>query len=85
MHHRGVTPKFPGELNYKISDILDQYIRDCGLSYTVLNEIVGVLECAKLEVYRRIAVPYEDIKLHDNGEVYGTAVTELKLKGVKFG
>ena len=57
-------PLFPGELNYIITSVLDQYIQATGLSYTTLNEMVGVLECAKMELYRRIAVPYEDKKLN---------------------
>ena len=32
--------------------------------------MVGVLECAKLELYRRMAAPYEDEKIEDNGDVY---------------
>jgi len=31
---------------------------------------VGVLECAKLELYRRIAAPYEDEKIVETGDVY---------------
>ena len=31
---------------------------------------MGVLECAKLEAYRRIAVPYEDSKVVANGDLY---------------
>jgi hypothetical protein len=70
-----LIPLRPGELNYKISTILDGYIRDSGLSYTTLNEIIGVLECAKMELYRRVAVPYEDVKLWNNGEVYHNAMS----------
>lgn len=73
-----LLPHFPGELNYKISSIIDQYIEDCSLSYTVLNEVIGVLECIKLEIYRRIVAPYEDNKLHDNGEVYRHAVKSIQ-------
>jgi hypothetical protein len=53
------------ELNYAISTLVDQYITNrCGLKYGAINEVIGVLECAKLELYRRIAAPYED------GDVY---------------
>jgi hypothetical protein len=38
--------------------------------YAHLNEAIGVLECAKLELYRRIAAPYEDRKMGETGEVY---------------
>ncbi len=70
-------PMFPGELNYIISSIIDQYIEKTGLSYTTLNEIIGVLECAKMELYRRIAAPYEDKKLSENGEVYHFTMKKL--------
>ena len=29
-----------------------------------------MLECAKLELYRRVAAPYEDEKIDQNGDVY---------------
>ena len=40
------------------------------VEYARINELIGVLECAKLELYRRIAVPYEDTKIAENGDVY---------------
>ena len=60
----------PGKLNYKITDLIDIYIFNKGLSYQTINDIVGALEGAKLEFYRRIAVPYENNKLSINGDVY---------------
>ena len=39
--------------------------------YAHLNEAIGVLECAKLELYRRVAAPYEDGKRAETGDVYG--------------
>ena len=60
-----------GELNYCITKLIDHYISaHGGTSYKNINEVVGVLECAKLEIYRRIAAPYEDIKIAENGDVY---------------
>lgn len=59
----------PGELNYFLTIICQSYICDKGYSYTNINEVVGVLECAKLELYRRIASPYEDKKILENGDV----------------
>lgn len=64
------NPEIPGELNYVISTIIDQYLLDYGVDYTIINEVIGVLECAKLELYRRVAAPYEDQKCFDNGDVY---------------
>ena len=60
----------PGELNYFISTLLNWYINEKGKNYSTLNEVIGVLECAKLELYRRIAAPYEDSKIQQNGDVY---------------
>lgn len=63
-------PMNAGELNFKITKLLDNYLYHHGLSYTTMNEIVGVLECAKLEFYRRIASPYEEKKIRENGDVF---------------
>jgi hypothetical protein len=41
-----------------------------GLSYKSINDVIGVLECVKQEFYRRIAVPYEDKKIEQNGDIY---------------
>ena len=40
------------------------------LKYSEINSVIGVLECAKMELYRRIAAPYEDKKCEENGDVY---------------
>lgn len=64
----------PGELNFLITSIVDKYLTDNGLNYNAINNAVGALECAKLELYRRIAVPYEDKKIRENGDVYVTKV-----------
>lgn len=69
---QGVTfnAQTPGELNYQITRLVDNYIARNGLSYTTIDIVVGALECAKLEFYRRIAAPYEDRKIAENGDVY---------------
>jgi len=59
-----------GELNYTISSLVLSYLMRKGVNYKHINEVIGVLECAKLEMYRRIAVPYEDGKIDDNGDIY---------------
>lgn len=60
----------PGELNYLFSALASNYIETKGLSYQTINDIVGALEGAKCEFYRRIAIPYENIKIKENGDVY---------------
>ena len=60
-----------GRLNYVISSMVGAILKnDRLLSYTRLNELIGVLECAKMELYRRVAAPYEDDKSRLNGDVY---------------
>tara|TARA_Y100001963_G_scaffold90692_1_gene125028 strand:- start:776 stop:1051 length:276 start_codon:yes stop_codon:yes gene_type:complete len=59
-----------GVLNYCISALLNEVLKTNGISYRNINELIGVLECAKLELYRRVASPYEDEKIQSNGDVY---------------
>lgn len=66
----GSDPVTPGELNYLITEYCLGYLERKGTSYTNLNEIVGVLECAKQEFYRRAVSPYEDEKIKENGDIY---------------
>ena len=71
---RGAAPQNAGELNYVITRCVDEYLIQKGsLRYANINEVIGVLECAKLELYRRIAVPYEDGKKEASGDVYKIA------------
>lgn len=67
----GGKPTTAGELNYAITKIADEYLLSKGpLRYVHLNEVLGAIECAKLELYRRLAVPYEDAKIAAAGDVY---------------
>jgi len=59
-----------GELNYMITVELVEYLDRKGLSYQVINDILGALEGAKLEFYRRVAVPFEQDKCVLNGDVF---------------
>lgn len=64
-------PITAGELNYYITKTVDKYIKFNGKYYQTFNEVIGVLECAKLELYRRVIALYEDQKKEENGDVYG--------------
>jgi hypothetical protein len=71
----GAVPENAGELNYALTRLVDAYLAraaktDGRLRYAHVNEAIGVLECAKLELYRRIAAPYEDEKIAESGDVY---------------
>jgi len=60
----------PGELNFVFSDMIQDYLTTQGTSYQTINDIIGALEGAKLEFYRRVVVPYEVMKIQKNGDVY---------------
>jgi hypothetical protein len=59
-----------GELNWEISELIKRYIVIHGNSYITYNDVVGALECAKQEFYRRVLIPYEEIKIKTNGDIY---------------
>jgi len=59
-----------GELNFAISKIIAVYLSNNGTQYRTINDILGALEGAKLEFYRRVAVPYEERKIEENGDIY---------------
>jgi hypothetical protein len=63
-----LEPVDEGQLNYVISTICQSYLKTKGVNYANINAVVGVLECAKLEIYRRIASHYEDNKINTNGD-----------------
>lgn len=58
----------PGELNYIVSRIVRAWLGEAP-RYVDFNEVIGALECAKLEVYRRRVAPYEERKCLENGDV----------------
>lgn len=68
----GRIARKPGELNYLMSQLIRQYLGMHGptVGYTTYNEVIGVLECLKLEVYARLVRPYEDKKISENGDVF---------------
>lgn len=67
----GGVPTSKGELNYCITKLLVEYFRREGQGYSAINDCLGACEGAKLEFYGRIAVPYEQRKMMENGDVYG--------------
>jgi len=63
-----------GEMNFIISNIINTYINktktENTFNYNVCNNLIGVLECAKLELYRKVVANYEDKKILENGDLY---------------
>jgi hypothetical protein len=63
------SPCTPGELNYALTKVVNDYWK-VNQNYQAINDVLGALEGAKLEFYRRVAAPYEDKKMKENGDVY---------------
>lgn len=65
-------PESAGELNYCITMLVMEYLEKHwkGVSYAAINDIMGAMTSAQLEFYRRVAVPYEEKKLIENGDVF---------------
>ena len=66
----GKVPLNCGELNYDFTQMIKAYVFIKGESYQTYNDILGALEGAKLELYRRKIAPYENNKIQENGDVY---------------
>ncbi len=56
-----------GLLNFALTEIMNETFPNA--RYTDFNEIIGFLECCKLEYYRKKIGPYEDVKEAENGPV----------------
>lgn len=56
-----------GRINYCFSRIVGGLMGNA--SYTKVAMITGVLENIKQEFYRRVAEPYEDKKILENGDI----------------
>ena len=62
-------PGKAGELNYILTKIVLWWLGK-EPNYERYNAAVGALECAKIELYRRMIAPYEDKKKEENGDVF---------------
>lgn len=58
-----------GELNFILTTLVGQYVIEKGLCYRNINDVMGALQGCLLEFYRRVAAPYEDKKIEENGDV----------------
>lgn len=61
-----------GVLNYVFSNLLDTVpeLKNEGTwNYDSINAAIGVLECCKLELYRRLGAEKEDAAIKKNGDI----------------
>ena len=66
-------PLTPGQFVYLIYQIAQWQASfggtgDLPIGWTEASRVIADLECAKLEFYRRIIGPYEDVKIKENGD-----------------
>lgn len=66
----GNVPRTAGELNYALCTLAMDYWSCNGLSYQTINDVIGALESAKAELYRKVVQVYEDRKADANGDVF---------------
>jgi len=66
----GIAPQTPGQLTYRFTLLIVEYLRNKGIRYATFSDILGALEGTKLEFYARIVRPYENGKKKLNGDVY---------------
>lgn len=74
---------FAGSLNYTITRLMMQVIKnEAGdLRYWVIATVCGVLSNVSSEFYRRMAVPYENRMIEQNGDVDLYAEYEADMGG----
>ncbi len=58
-----------GELNYLITNLVIAYLGE-DYNYQKLNDVMGALTGANMELYRRVVADYENAKRDENGDVY---------------
>lgn len=64
-----LTPAADGELVYCIAKLVRGWL-PVEPDFQDYERAIGALECAKLELYRRMVAVYEDQKLGQNGDVF---------------
>lgn len=57
-----------GHMNYIVSMLIEK-VYGKEMRYADHNEVVGVLQCISYEFYRRKTVPYEDVKIGEEGDL----------------
>jgi hypothetical protein len=69
-----------GDLNYVATRLALKFLIGQGLNYSDLNATMGMFICAMLEMYRRVGITYENLKLKQNGDVPEYAELEAQIR-----
>ena len=67
IHKDNPAQTIDGLLNYSLTRLFNQVYSDS--RYHDFNQLIGMLECCKLEYYRKYIADYEDLKENENGKV----------------
>ncbi len=75
-----------GDLNYTVTRLVLKHLIRQGISYANFNAEMGMFLCALLEMYRRVGVIYEELKIKQNGDVpeYGDVERIVRMMGQKL-
>lgn len=70
MDEIGTEDNIEGLMNYTVTNLLDAMkVNSDHWRYKHINRVVGVLDCIKMEFYRRLAANYEDSAKETNGDL----------------
>ena len=64
----GNSPRSAGELTY-IVYAAALHLLGRAPTFSDFAAVLGAIEAAKMEIYRRIIAPYEDMKVKENGDI----------------
>jgi hypothetical protein len=59
-----------GELTYLITKLIQRYVREHGIRYATIAQVLGALQGATFDFVRRVVTPYEAAKERENGDVW---------------
>ena len=63
-------PSTAGELNFALSQNVNDFLQTSQFNYQAFNDVIGALENLKFEIQRRFLAPYEDKKIEENGDAF---------------
>jgi len=67
----GLKAQSVGDLNYILTMVCLGFLaKNKPNHYKDYNDVIGALECCRLELYRKKVIPYENQKIKENGDVY---------------
>lgn len=79
--HAQEPTKQDGTLNYIISELVSRSIKpSSGWRYHLIHRAYGVFMAAGAEFYRRIAAPYEDQAIENNGDIIAYVQPQEKAR-----